>query len=485
MFKENFNQQSTAPKIEVEKNPDFENEQILEKAQEAISEIEDAVTLAVDTKESGSESKKSLLEFLRSGIARKFIQTAAAFGLFVGSHKFSQAENSSVPNEGSRTENAITEQSQESELARENVEKQDSLVNPTPESYDLSKICSIDSTNLENQGKAAHDKVIAQSFVKKEIVKKNVRLLTYQIFDLKGKLLEFKKDQNQEGIESTKKQIADLAAKREAFQSGDVNVEYSQEDLNIIDDSQLLMLTLQLTKDEVIKSFEGEHYVKKLMSEFGIDRQEALKHQQTRINNVKNIEVEFRFAEDISKDVKNAAAYFTVNTNKIVIPMDGRTFQFDLFKHELIHAAVNAYGLSAKEVQLLEGTFAPQERSDSIGSRSANEYFKDVAERYVRLQVLKQELIDLGIMDRDGKFTEKTYQKMMKQYYETKANPETNVKLNKNALDFIEFTKDFADSEKGYENFSKLFNELAANSQEQGGTYHHPGWDYSGTEQSV
>ena len=55
--------------------------------------------------------------------------------------------------------------------------------------------------------------------------------------------------------------------------------------------------------------------------------------------------------------------------------------------------------------------------------------------------------------------------------------------FSQQSIEFIEHTKDFADPEKGYENFRKLFNELAANQDSK--TYQHPGWDYSGTEESA
>ncbi|MFZ4648884.1 MAG: hypothetical protein ACOYMB_04650 [Patescibacteria group bacterium] len=501
MFKENFNNQEvapeTVPKIETAKPFESESEKILEQAQEAIEAIEEGVNLASNSKSESNSQKKSLLEFLRSGIARKFIQTAAALGLFVGSTKFAEAGNSALPSEKDK-----------SELSQNKIK---TINNPKPEDYDLSKMGELDLTDLNEKKNLEENDCqrIFQQAIKNEHIRtleekiKNNRKDYYNIL----KIIEQKKqeldsitDHNsslyQDKCKSLENKQQMLVGLEESYQSKLIlknkasknEFKVTEEEKSILANAQEFMTVMELARDNVRELLSGEVYLKHLMKEFACSREEAAKHQRVRISNVGLINYRLESLDEIKKSGnENPNAYFINNTNVVVLPYDlDRMEVFYLALHEMLHGAVNGdKGLSKEsEEDISWSSFQENERFED----GYNAYMLMPAERYVRFKMLNYELNKLGVKRLNEKFTKEHYQKFMKILKDGQA--ENGMKIHYNAADFIRFTRDFADPDKGYERLKKIFDEVAVNEKENSndqkdGTYQHPGWDYSGTEKSV
>lgn len=488
MFKENFHNQSVisekVPDIETIKNSEFESEKILEQAQEAIEAIEDGVNLASDSKTESNGQKKTLLEFLRSGIARKFIQTAAALGLFVGSTKFAEAENNELRLEKDQIERATSINEEIVVNLDNHQETQDTIKNPNPEDYDLSKMMIINYDKIDKQKRAATDTNVAQDFAKEQILNNRIGIINNQIFELRHNIVVAKKNGSSlDSIQVIRDQVQALIDEREHM-SKDGLVNYSAEELEAVKNAPDLLRDFQRAQNNLLKIMKDPGYVERLMKEFDCNRETAVRHQQVRVSNVEHAEIEFDFAGDIEKRVSGASGFFMPNTNMICIPID--LMDFGTIEHELAHLATNAdIGMSIKAKKILsEDTFAPQNEPGLVNGMTMDEYHKWSTERYVRLIALREDLLLFKIMKPGEQFTEKIYKKMMKMFKENQHI------FNRGSRNLIKYTEDHGDPEKGYENFRKMFEDLAVNQKESptdstGGTYQHPGWDYSGTDKAA
>lgn len=417
------------------------------------------------------KQKENVLSLLRDNVAnKKLTQALVASCLFMSSFQSAQAVNdSTLPKDKEKIENQINIENENVEaLGGEEVSK-----NPKPEDYDLSKICLIDYENIDKQKRAAKDSAIAVDFAKEQIKKKRIRVIDQEIFSLKGEISKFKQGQSTEdSLRIAREKIADLISKKESLKNGGEIVDYSQEEENAIFEAPFLLQDIQQAREDILRILNDPGYVDRLMKEFGIDKEEAIKHKEVRISNIENAEIEFKFSDDIAKNSPGAAGYFIMNSNKIYIPIN--EIENGVVAHELGHLLTNGdKGISNTQKKILsKKTFMAVDTKDSINGMSLNDYHKITTERYTRLLSLKNELFFNKIMDIGDHFTKDIYKKMIKQF---KKRPYS---FGWDAKELIEHTEYWDDEEKGYENFRKMFEEIAMNQNGNDNTYRHRDWNY-------
>ena len=466
-----------------------------------------------EVRQEKEKSQRSVLEILRhSRIGREFIPIALSGGLMSGllqeiDNYYSNKDEAPIVR-NIRQAN-IEEDSQEEEA----LPTEETVRNLSPNEYDLTRIYKINHHHLDRQEKAATDSVLAKKMIADQIYKKRFveakkdlkkktpginlsnissdiikeAMIDRNISDLNDEIemnksylkdIEGNKEADEDLVKDIRNTLAELQKRLAEAISGQ-DAEFKLEDHKLIERAPLIMKIFQEAKGRVLNTIKDSSYVDRLMKEFKINRAKALKHQQVRIKNVDNAEAVFEFSKDIDKE-SGGYAYFSNGTNKVTIPLDVEIDDFfqTAIEHELHHESTNGNsGLSLAAQKILsETTYAPDfTDKDSVGDQSDNDYYKKATERYVRLKILQNELIDMGIMKRGEKFTKEIYREIIDTYYN---DPNC---FGKNSRELISHMKDLFHSEKGYENFRKLFDDLAE-SGKQDNTYYHPNWNYNQPE---
>jgi|GEM_PF-6359891 hypothetical protein len=252
---------------------------------------------------------------------------------------------------------------------------------------------------------------------------------------------------------------------------------FSDRQQKIIEQAPQMFEAAEQARQEALNIITTPDYVDKLQVEFSCTREEALKIQTSRLYHIKKTPFSFASSENLAN--YGAAAFYNSRDffdgkGKISLPYDVTPEKLvQLGTHEFLHSATKGdLELSDKAKEKLQGSFVSQ----TDKSADYVKYMKIPTERYVRLKILQEELNRLGLKQTGEKFTKETYIKMMKLVKKQQAgklnNPDEG--FNKNALEFIEWTKD--DSAV----YEDLFNDLAETKSDKADKdYVYPGWDYN------
>lgn len=207
---------------------------------------------------------------------------------------------------------------------------------------------------------------------------------------------------------------------------------------------------------EYIRSQEIDHvesgeYLKKLTIEFKGDENLAKEAQQKRVANLKSVNMIFHVELEKITDVleggkagdKQAAGCYFPGKNEIHVARQHLSL-WSTLRHELKHAALNGYrDISNNAKDVLNDTYETQ-GFFGLFKDANDEYHGDYAERIVRKQTAESNLKKYG-----ENFTKEDYERMMTLY--------EGQKLAEEEMEFIKRTK------PGFENFRKVFDEIAKN----------------------
>lgn len=455
---------------EVIKNSFPEESEISEVVDSANSRVGDEV----------GKSKNTILSSLRSsGLGRKFIQTAAVLGLLMGAEKFSRAEGVGPGKGKDLIENKDDREGRSAVLEvinpENNIEKNDSLQNPKPEDYDLRRYHSVDPIKEEKEKqeykKALNNPELAKKIIEQKIFNRRIDKIGNELYFAKKDLKRAVKQENTEEINKKNQEISVLESQQQGLLSGKIKLELSPEEQACVNNAPTIFLDIELARNLALKGFEGEEYVRCLAKEFGISKEEAKKHQQVRLDNIKNCQINFFF----QADGRGEYASYGANSLNVPVTSDNTVFNVEALTHEFRHAATDGdNGLSQKAKKILTDETFNQELVFN-NDRFGKDYYGKSTERDVRKKALDDDLNLKGIKKYGEKFTKGKYLQMIEMY---KNNPNN---FSEDSQNFIKQTKDFDDPDKGYENFRKIFDELADNKEDNKNiddTYYHPDWDY-------
>ncbi len=283
-------------------------------------------------------------------------------------------------------------------------------------------------------------------------------------------------DEIKKQLDSKQKSIVRLQERRGEIQKDANNILQDENLKYIYERAPQLIVKLEDIRKNLINIVNTSDYLKKLQKEFNCNREEAKKHQEVRLNNLKSVTFFFRKSSMIDKDsnkgTESTSAYYSPEWHEICLPYNEEESKVLHFAtHELLHSiTVGEEGLSAKAKSLLNSSF--QENTDY--SSKYNEYLASSAERYVRLKLLELELDRLGIKKIGKKITKSGYKKMIDWYNEKKDN---NNSYNQDLFHLLE-TINVKDEAQSRDNLNQLFQEIADNQD----TYYHPGWNYDKSE---
>ncbi|MFZ4632321.1 MAG: hypothetical protein ACOYL8_03940 [Patescibacteria group bacterium] len=435
--------------------------------------------------EIASGSKNNILNIIRnSSLAHKIIKGAAMVTFLMGVKNMAHAENLTKDNQNLNKIESLQKKSTE---------------NPKPESYNAIKKINNFKHNDEvsSLNREACENLILNGVKKSEsesvilnidYAKQKITSISEEISVLENKLTNLQESSQE--FSSIKDELSEKINKKILFENylsekENIKKEMSNKktlDLNesqqeIIKNAPELVKIFDSAKQEVLTMLSSNDYLQKLKIEFNCNLDEAKKHQATRVSNVNSINYEFQSKEYL--ELSNfCAAYYDRGIHQIALPYNVDQEKLArLAKHELLHCAtMSSEGISAKAKKLLsEDSF--QDNKKYYGDDAEKEYFADATERYARLKILDMELERLGIKNVGEKLNEKQYDKMMDLFMESMfTKHEDEKQLNRNALDFINFTKDGEGKKDGYKMYKKLFNEIAAN--QENSTYQNSEWNY-------
>jgi hypothetical protein len=218
---------------------------------------------------------------------------------------------------------------------------------------------------------------------------------------------------------------------------------------------------VQTAKLEIGSHVGSKEYLKKLAREMSITLEEAALHQQTRLQNLKNIKCTFVSLDDIGSNFSKTSykngyveAYYKTGTNQIYAPYDDSNDARvrEAIVHEMWHGITKANeGISGRAKEVLDFTYKSAPKID-------NKYYSNPTERSARLNSLYMDMKKLGI--KYGKeFTSEDY-KILKKAYD--AN-----KLSQGSREIIETTEP--------EDLPRLINALAQTGDKTE-NYYPPEW---------
>lgn len=190
----------------------------------------------------------------------------------------------------------------------------------------------------------------------------------------------------------------------------------------------------------------SESYLNKLMIEFEISEEEAKEYQRIRLENLLHGTYYFGDRPHFSDNKKDGKSM-------IETEIDNSPYTAE---HEWSHKIVRGQrGISDKakllflesEKNLEKNPFKLQldEDVDEEELEFLNDYYNDFSEKFARKKTLDFEMEALGIKNYGERFTQETFEKLMKFYNEDKLSTDARI--------FIETTK------AGY--LEKIFNEIA------------------------
>jgi hypothetical protein len=201
-------------------------------------------------------------------------------------------------------------------------------------------------------------------------------------------------------------------------------------------------------KSDLIAQISSQEYLRKLTLEFNGDVKNAQKLQQERIGNIKTLEVNFVDAKDMNEafvrpdwlpaGVKTPewlteiilqmkglspgiAGFYKSKENKAVLPdvINSKT-NF----HETVHAGT--VEMSPKAIKIFMEAYQESHTS-------ADKYFKEPWEMYVRMKSLEKDMEKFEIKKYNERFTDEHIQKIFELY--------RNGKLSKNSQEFLDRIK--------------------------------------------
>lgn len=226
-----------------------------------------------------------------------------------------------------------------------------------------------------------------------------------------------------------------------------------------------IMMLVEHCKLKAIQQISKEKYAEKLMTEMNISKEEAIKHQNTRISNIQNISYNIVPLSEIQKQAgKNSNAYYKRGSNEISVPVDMQLNTRESIEewkitilHEIFHESTMAErGMSEESWKTLKESFV-----NLKGENYQNiKYYSDPREMIVRKNILDLEMEKLGIKKYGEEFKEKHLKLLIK--YAKKG------KLSTNSIELMNHLNE--------NDLIKIMNELADNNN---GNYAHPGWDYN------
>lgn len=226
-----------------------------------------------------------------------------------------------------------------------------------------------------------------------------------------------------------------------------------------------IMMLVEHCKLKAIQQISKEKYAEKLMTEMNISKEEAIKHQNTRISNIQNISYNIVPLSEIQKQAgKNSNAYYKRGSNEISVPVDMQLNTRESIEewkitilHEIFHESTMAErGMSEESWKTLKESFV-----NLKGENYQNiKYYSDPREMIVRKNILDLEMEKLGIKKYGEEFKEKHLKLLIK--YAKKG------KLSTNSIELMNHLNE--------NDLIKIMNELADNNN---GNYAHPGWNYN------
>jgi hypothetical protein len=362
--------------------------------------------------------------------------------------------------------------------------------NPSPESYDLSRMKEFNITNLKEK-KSLDGEFIERStlkyLLKERFNKKKEDLENLEKFVeiLKGEGTELSENLRIKFIELEKeiKKLDEQITRKDYFE---FKKELSLDEKDILEITPTLYNIVELARTNTIKLIKSKEYHKKIKNEFNCSEQEATLHQMVRVSNANNANYSFVSPEEIIRITGGCYDGFVyLNSNMIVFSygdinsVDYLKNFYDTGMHELGHEVTSGEnGMSNKAIELLSASSFINRSDYSVEN---NEYMAKPTERYTRLKILEKELDIMGIKKIEEKFEPKHYEELYKLY----KNDQLKDKLLPGSIDFLNFTKSSLDmpnhdKKKHFKLIKKLFDEIAEiDKNKKGKTYKNFKEDYN------
>jgi hypothetical protein len=431
--------------------------------------------------EDKSNNKEVVLSKIRkSKHLSTFIRSVFLFS-FLNQAGFVDAENSRV-----------SKQKENKEFSEKT-----KIQNPTPESYDIRENKNL-YLSLENNKSKDPESLIKDGILnsEKEFLDFFIKYASERQLNLKEEIKSLKEKLLQGSNDSIANLIDDkeislkkwISAKEEKEKDKikllsnleDSKYEMTDKDFKILENSNEIVKTFNLAKDTLVDIMSSPDYLKKLKKEFNCSLEEAKKHQETRINNIKMTDCKFMSSKFLNS-VTESSAFYLKKDHLVAVPYDKSSDElFDLAIHELLHAStLGNSGISTKAKDLLTGSFA----GDKFLEENESEYFKDATERYARLKILEIELERLGIKKIGESLTKDQYDKLLENSIDKIFAKDQKDKkfLNKNAMEFLDFLNMEDGKSGGYEILKKMLDEIAMDdtTEDAKGDYIHNDWNYA------
>jgi len=213
-------------------------------------------------------------------------------------------------------------------------------------------------------------------------------------------------------------------------------------------------------KAELLSHIGSSAYMERLTIELGGNREEALRQQQLRMENVSEAEIVFlspeemerRFGVGNPKNTRTLGISPAGAKSKIYLSLGLEPLQLhELARHELQHKGTKmSIGIPDNTIDVLKDSYRTFKNKNDEAPEDLNKYFRVPSERLVRKQQVDFEMERLGIKKYGEKFTSEHHKKLMDAYQ--KGGVTRNVK------EFIETTNP--------QDFERIFNTIAAAEEE-------------------